>query len=354
MADFFIITKALKDLYNNSQRLVDNESSTLQLINVNGLIAHLCFIVLFILIDINWLAIMNIVSVIVWCVSIVCTIKGRHRISVFLIAIEISTHATVTTLTMGLAAGFQLYLWPAVLLMCVLPAAHQKSSFWCLSIIIAPLLLLNLFAPLEKEAYRSVYNGVYLFNLVSASLPFILTAIMVRMIFMHNFQHMEQRAYNDELTGLVNRRRGYEILHAAVKKHQYISLALGDIDHFKRINDSLGHLKGDDALRKIADYCSKQLDDMGICCRWGGEEFLFIFIDQPYTHVRYKMEMLCEKMPLNVKMEGLDTPITCSFGLVRLDQQETLEQALSEADKLLYQAKDAGRFRVVHEKQPIV
>ncbi|WP_067100055.1 GGDEF domain-containing protein [Marinomonas atlantica] len=349
MADFFIITKALKDLYNNSQRLVDNESSTLQLINVNGLIAHLCFIILFILIDIKWLAIFNVVSVMLWCVSIFCTIKGRYRFSILLIACEISAHAFAATTTMGLASGFQLYLWPAVLLMCILPARYHRSAMACLTLIIAPLLLLNIFAPFEKEAYQDTYSWLYVFNLISASLPFIFTAIVVRMIFVSHLQRMEYRAYNDELTQLVNRRRGYEILNIAASKNQSIYIALGDIDYFKRINDSLGHLKGDEVLQGVARLFSQYSEGKGTCCRWGGEEFLFIFIDQPYPDVLSTMERLCQDVPLKIQVDGLDSPITCSFGLIKLDKQECLEDALSEVDKLLYQAKNTGRSKVVHK-----
>lgn len=348
MADFFIVTKALKSIYSNSQRIVDDQSSMLQLININGLFVHLCFIALFILIDIKELVALNIVSIILWTVSIYYTLKSHYRISVFLISIEVSVHAIVATLTMGLASGFQLYLWPAVLLMCILPTKNPKDSFICLAVIIAPLLLLNLFAPRERDVYQSVYTGLYFFNLLMASVPYILTALIMRMIYMHNFENMAHRAYNDELTQLINRRRGYELLHDAAAQSQSLCLALGDIDHFKHINDSLGHLKGDEALQKVAYYCTQQLDGLGTCCRWGGEEFLFIFIDQPYQHVQYAMEELCQKMPSKVVMDGLDSPITCSFGLICVNSEETIEQALTKVDKLMYQAKNEGRFRVCH------
>ena len=346
MPNISIITTAFNNLRKRSHHIIDDEATTLQLINVNGLLAHVCFIFLFLVLDIAWLALVNVISVVAWSISIILTILHRYRESILLIAFEISSHAAIATIELGLAAGFHLYLWPAVLLMCVIPARNNVASYVCLGMILFPLLLLNLFAPFEKSEYLSLYTPLFVFNLILASIPFIIIAAIVRLIYLHNVANMKKQAETDELTGLMNRRRGMEYLKSCVEDSQPVCIALADIDHFKQVNDSFGHQIGDNVLISLSNLLKQRIKTPAASCRWGGEEFLFIFPTTELEQAAKLLHELCLEIPEAVKVKGVDRPITCSFGLIQIIENEPIHHAIARVDTFLYQAKDSGRFQV--------
>lgn len=147
---------------------------------------------------------------------------------------------------------------------------------------------------------------------------------------------LKEQICKDSLTKL-NNRRALENIGA------YDSLILGDIDHFKIINDTYGHLVGDRVLVEISLVFKKYVRDTDLVCRWGGEEFLILLKkcndDDAYT----KASLLKEKiMELSDKF-GFD--ITMSFGVSDLSDN-TLESAIKNADEAMYESKHNGRNRV--------
>ena len=155
----------------------------------------------------------------------------------------------------------------------------------------------------------------------------------------------------DPLTRLPNRRKAEFLLGQELARIRRVGgmfcVALGDIDHFKRVNDEHGHQTGDVALRQAAATLDRAMRSADWCARWGGEEFLLFLSDiraadsvRPLERIRRQVEEaeLETEPPLR---------LTMSFGVAECDGKETeLNDAIARADEYLYEAKRAGRNRV--------
>jgi diguanylate cyclase (GGDEF)-like protein len=155
-------------------------------------------------------------------------------------------------------------------------------------------------------------------------------------------------AMQDELTGLANRRHMLSILKAEHARQQRteqpLSLVLLDLDHFKRVNDTYGHLAGDGVLKSFADATSSTLRSSDVLSRWGGEEFLLLL---PETAAQ-EAELCVERMRQCLAKGTFDSvepnlKVTFSAGLSICRPGVSLEAAIERADKALYRAKAQGR-----------
>ncbi len=151
----------------------------------------------------------------------------------------------------------------------------------------------------------------------------------------------------DTLSGLPNRRAFEDTL---ASRPPMASLALIDIDHFKRINDTHGHLVGDQVIRGLADRLGLVLEAPHFVARTGGEEFAAI-VRGKATGVRlnvlHALHRAISQTPLSTSAGLLD--VTVSIGVAEIEAQRSRESLLVAADKALYAAKHAGRNRVMHE-----
>ena len=163
----------------------------------------------------------------------------------------------------------------------------------------------------------------------------------------------EQRrlALIDPLTELPNRAAWDERLDTEVARWQRyggdLLLAVLDVDHFKRINDSFGHMAGDRVLKIIAGELRKRLRKTDFIARFGGEEFVLLLPQTPMAAGRQLLETLREgvrQCPFHFK--GTPVTVTLSAGLVQLVEGDTASRAFERADRALYAAKDAGRNRI--------
>ncbi len=163
----------------------------------------------------------------------------------------------------------------------------------------------------------------------------------------------EHLARTDELTGLNNRRafmERAELMHGQAQRHnhQYVILMI-DIDFFKKINDTWGHWCGDAVLCMFGFFIGSSFRSSDIVGRIGGEEFIVML---PETRLEEAV-FLAQKLREKVELSGLHLPdtlvkYTCSIGVAELDSlSATLETVIGHADVALYQAKQAGRNRVM-------
>lgn len=160
-------------------------------------------------------------------------------------------------------------------------------------------------------------------------------------------------ATRDELTGLFNRRHMLEVLTQHQKRlirsgHHRFCLALLDIDHFKRINDTHGHGVGDEVLREFAATLQRALRDTDVLARWGGEEFLLLINDTSPDLAIIGVDRardLLAAAPLLAHMPELK--VTFSAGLTGYEDVEDLSVCIERADRALYRAKSEGRDRTV-------
>ncbi|MBQ8826589.1 MAG: GGDEF domain-containing protein [Oscillospiraceae bacterium] len=162
-------------------------------------------------------------------------------------------------------------------------------------------------------------------------------------------RRLKKEAETDALTGLMNRRCMYKALEENMGvKNAVFSVAIGDIDFFKKINDTKGHNFGDEVLRCISEYFMEYMDEKGIVCRWGGEEFLFLFpscgLDKAYEYV-LEMKEHIEKMPITCMDETIN--ITMTFGVEEHKAEALVTELINKADDKLYTGKTGGRNTVV-------
>lgn len=160
---------------------------------------------------------------------------------------------------------------------------------------------------------------------------------------------LEMQASTDALTNAYNRSKMGELLDEewsrAKRYGTLFSLVMLDIDHFKEINDEHGHQAGDKALIAVAQRLTRELRDIDCLARWGGEEFLLLL---PNTSQKGATELAerCRVALMSTPIESFN--ITASFGTAQYDtQDQDLNHLLKRVDIALYQAKNAGRNRVV-------
>ncbi|MEL7187455.1 MAG: GGDEF domain-containing protein [Pseudomonadota bacterium] len=166
----------------------------------------------------------------------------------------------------------------------------------------------------------------------------------------------ERQATHDKLTGLPNRRYADDYLERALelamRSGEKMTVALGDIDHFKQINDGYSHAVGDDVLRRVAHLLSDRCRKTDIVARYGGEEFLLCFPDTDSAFA----EQVCNQIRLAVQNTdwqrtsqetGESLAVTISFGIAESHEDTRITTLLRDADARLYEAKKSGRNRVI-------
>jgi diguanylate cyclase (GGDEF)-like protein len=155
-------------------------------------------------------------------------------------------------------------------------------------------------------------------------------------------------ALTDELTGVANRRRielvAQEAIRIADAEGQPLSVIALDIDHFKRINDTFGHLVGDEALARVAAACQQALRHHDALGRTGGEEFLVVLPDTALDAAVQVGERLRANVAALAWDGAPDLQVTVSLGIAQLRPDDAgLREVLRRADAALYRAKAAGR-----------
>ena len=163
-------------------------------------------------------------------------------------------------------------------------------------------------------------------------------------------ESLSERALRDPLTNLLNYQAFYEYIEKEVQRaNRYghgLCLIIADIDRFKDINDTYGHLAGDHILKVIAHYFQDSLRGSDMVARYGGEEFAMVLPETSQNDGMIVAERLRETIAsLKIDYEGRSLSITASFGLSSLDSSRNIDKIefIKEADYALYQAKNAGR-----------
>jgi diguanylate cyclase (GGDEF)-like protein len=165
---------------------------------------------------------------------------------------------------------------------------------------------------------------------------------------------MYESALRDGLTKVYNKRYFTERITSemrfAVRHKAMLALLLVDIDHFKKVNDTFGHLAGDRVLSAVATALQKSVRNEDVVARYGGEEFAVLLRATPIEHVRGTADRLRKLVEsLAVDNEATDPiRVTISIGMATFPEQAvtTPEDLVEAADQALYRAKNGGRNRV--------
>lgn len=200
-------------------------------------------------------------------------------------------------------------------------------------------------------------NALFRYGFGSAPTTLLLIVLLVAVSFSMSSLNTQQRlgdlrrrAAYDGLTGLLRaqefRSRAPREVAAFVAAHEPAVLAMADLDHFKRINDQLGHAAGDMALRAFGRAVRSTLGPEALCGRLGGEEFALLFRAPDPEEAERVLETMIGTFQRGVRLSDGRIP-TVSIGLVPVVGGTSVTELLARADTALYRAKDRGRSQVV-------
>ena len=205
--------------------------------------------------------------------------------------------------------------------------------------------------PPESSLFFQIVNSVV--PLVILSIHYILFSSDIqaseRQLTINN-QELHKEAGTDALTGLPNRRALLDVIenYRKINRDSQFSIAIADIDFFKKVNDTYGHNCGDYTLVELAKLFLEKSEGKYSACRWGGEEFCFFMpglnIDEAGA-IMTDLNSAVKKMPLH--FGEVDFNITVTIGVEEYDFKSSTEEILDRADRKLYMGKVHGRDQVV-------
>lgn len=166
-----------------------------------------------------------------------------------------------------------------------------------------------------------------------------------------DFENLRLLSTIDPLTGIKNRRSFFEIserfFKLARRKDVALSIIMLDIDHFKKVNDTYGHIVGDEILKFLVKIVNNEIRDSDVFARYGGEEFIILLPDTELEGA-VKTAQKIRKVFESTSYKGdVEVSITVSFGVAQMKNEKIFNNLIIRADKALYQAKEGGRNMVV-------
>lgn len=211
----------------------------------------------------------------------------------------------------------------------------------------APVFMLN---PRQSFILQILNTAVIFFNMVLICIIFSDNIQKAEKQLMVYNRELQLQANTDALTGLSNRRSMHALLENQISNYPQsnFSIALGDIDLFKKVNDTYGHNCGDQVLKSLSALFKEQLKDNGYVCRWGGEEFLFFLpnknLDEACTLIT-DLHTAVSNLP--IEYGGQTHFVTMTFGIEEYDYHSDVTALVKQADVKLYYGKSNGRNRVI-------
>ena len=349
--------KRIKFTFINTFRIAISGAATL----------HLLFLIIFIIKGVTPLIIFNIFSVMLLIFFSTYYIKRNPVLSTIISFIEVSSQTLVCTYYIGWDSGF--YVYP----LCMVPIIYfvsisilKKDSYGHIAVLMTFLIyqLSKIFADSRiaeyQEAFLPINEMLYKFNTLNASFifAFLMYAFLSEMrdtqeALEDRNQVLNNIANIDMLTGIYNRRYMTNKLIQEVEKFKkdkkVFSIAICDIDDFKKINDTYGHDCGDIFLKEIANILktAKNKYDIEIC-RWGGEEFLILSKNNLYD-----TKEICEIILKQVRSYSLVynekvLKATMTIGISEFDMNNNdIEKVLKIADVNLYKGKAGNKDCIV-------
>lgn len=269
-----------------------------------------------------------------WLVLFVCTYGwdcgGQHFIMPLLVIAFFSVYDTMgrKLLFLGILFGLRLYLF-----------------FYCLNN--EPMIILE---TVPSELLQ-ILNTAFIFIQMAFVCMIFSTNIQKaeKQLLIYN-EELQKQACTDPLTALPNRRYMMDILEEQIRSRpkSVFSVALGDIDWFKKINDTQGHICGDEVLRKLSVLFKEKSCGKGYVCRWGGEEFFFFLPDMNLDDASLfinDINIAVSQLPIVYKDEKIR--VTMTFGVEEYDYRSSLTDLIKKADDKLYLGKKQGRNKVI-------
>lgn len=191
-------------------------------------------------------------------------------------------------------------------------------------------------------------SNVYLFQhklyglgLVENFMPMIYYGIIFFILFdrvVELLQAVYRSSITDGLTGLFNRKFFFSRVSQYIENQHKVSVIFGDIDNFKKLNDTQGHHRADSVLKQVAEIMTEEAEEIGIVGRYGGEELVILLIEPSA-----KVEKIAEAIRARVEAESI---VTISLGCSRYKKGISPEELVKQADQAMYNSKSAGKNKV--------
>lgn len=292
------------------------------------------------------------------CLFLTYRISGSKNF--FLYCIALLSWVIMTVFVFGWNCGSQHFMLPLLLICFFSIHASTLVKFGFMGALI--LLRMSLFFYCQDHApfiqlsqsdnvTLQILNTIFLFLHMAIVCLIFSTTIQdsEKKLLAYN-QKLEALASTDPLTQLPNRRFMINLMEKYAANHpkENFCIALGDIDLFKRINDTRGHNCGDDVLKSLSQLFREKVKDKGYVCRWGGEEFFFFLPGMNLDQASILMnEINIDVSQLTMYDKTDRFYITMTFGVEENDYVSAVSTLVSRADEKLYYGKEHGRNQVV-------
>ncbi len=307
-------------------------------------------------------SIIFLVGLIIYIGIFIETYRRRSKRCLYYLIVSATVITGLLTITFGWRASFQNFIYIIFLILWYDPTTGHKEKIISSTIMGFSMCLISYLTPFGASIitpgtaphFVVVYSNIIFFSIC---------LIVVAYYFCNQYIESEHklREYNrklkrmsetDPLTGLMNRRCAEEEINEIIaesKAQKYLfCIAMGDIDFFKKVNDTYGHEAGDFILSSLAKEFQEHMKGKGFVARWGGEEFLFVITKMNGDEALISLD----ELRTNIKkkefvFEGQTLKVTMTFGVEEFSDHVGLEKTIAEADKKLYIGKQSGRDRVI-------
>lgn len=294
--------------------------------------------------------------------------KHKNKLAFFITIIAVTVISFFESFCIGTSSGFILYnisMISAIFYFTfVIDSFHKKDSIpfiisiFCLVSYIITYLLMLFMEPVYDISQTAWPHILHLFN----SLMVFFMLIVFSFLFVWEIkanqgklasqnEQLHEMAHRDPLTQLMNRRSMNLILQQRMdlmkRTGQRFSLILGDIDDFKKVNDTYGHDAGDYVLVTVSDIISRNVREGDAVCRWGGEEILILIHDPLETAANAAERIRKEIADASYVYEGKRIKVTMTFGVSESIPGYRIEDLVQQADEHLYTGKKSGKNIVV-------
>lgn len=326
---------------------------------------HVAMLIFFSSFGIHQMVAVNIISIVIYACCYAESKRGENLKIIFdVIYTEILVFSIVSTLIMGIDSGFMLYL------IAIIPLGYYAVYYYKdIGISINPIvyviatvvgfwgtrIVCRFIEPRYSYGSIIIDRAMYMVNymVIVVAVVVFCSIVITKVVVLEEKQRLQNIALEtlakfDPLTGLTNRRAVQEQYEKSKANGEGYTVILGDIDDFKKLNDTYGHDIGDEALKAVANAFKVVVQNKGLVCRWGGEEIL-VFI--PNVSKEYTTKM-AEDILNNIRMieiysqeEVINTTMT--LGVAVSTEAEGLHHVIKKADERLYEGKRMGKNRVV-------
>ena len=239
-------------------------------------------------------------------------------------------------------AGYSFMPYLMVAMLALFPLTITYSLI-IIVLIFAPFLGVEIF--IGQLITFATFNKVWAFFMFAGVTLWLQTGQLVMLMKLYRESTL------DPLTGLINRRVLMKRLEKEILAQQNFYILMFDLDKFKRINDTYGHLDGDLVLKSMAQIIKSEMRAHDIVARFGGEEFVAVLSDldkQTAVVIAERIRKSCEQAII-INKNDIKIKVTTSIGVTQHQINDALDITFNRADELLYQAKSEGRNRVVSD-----